>query len=61
MLANFPDRPEEDTMATQSKQIEILSRLDELSRLEEVTTDPAALTWIRERKKELRTRLDSSS
>lgn len=48
-------------MATQSKQIETLSRLDELSRLEEVTTDLAALTWIRERKKELRTRLDSNS
>lgn len=37
----------------------ITTRLDELDRLEEATKDPATLDYIKERKKELRNRLDT--
>lgn len=37
----------------------ITTRLDELDRLEEATKDPATIEYIKERKKELRSRLDT--
>ena len=43
----------------QSNSLEILARLDQLMRVEEIATDAKTLEWIRERKKELRAQLDS--
>ena len=37
----------------------ILARLDQLMRVEEIATDENTINWIRERKKELRAKLDS--
>lgn len=42
----------------QSDKTETLARIDELDRLEAITTDPATLEYITERKKALRTALD---
>ena len=42
----------------QSDRLMILARLDQLMRVEEVATDEKTLEWIRERKKELRAKLD---
>lgn len=43
----------------QAKRADILARLDELNRMEEATTDPKTLEVIAERKKVLRTALES--
>ena len=43
----------------QAKRLEILARLDELSRLEETTDTSETLILIAERKKALRTALES--
>ena len=43
----------------QSDRLTILARLDQLMRVEEIATDEKTLEWIRERKKELRAKLDS--
>lgn len=43
----------------QAKRADILARLDELNRMEEVTTDTKMLEVIAERKKALRVALDS--
>ena len=43
----------------QAKRLEILARLDELSRLEEITDNSETLKLIAERKKALRTALES--
>ena len=43
----------------QAERVDILARLDELSRMEECTTDPVILEKIAERKKVLRTALES--
>lgn len=43
----------------QSRRNEILTRIDELNRMEEVTTDPQTLEYIKQRKKELRKDLDT--
>lgn len=42
----------------QADKTEVLARIDELDRLEEVTTDPATLIYITARKKALRIALD---
>lgn len=42
----------------QSDKTETLARIDELDRLEEITTDPATLVYITARKKALRSALD---
>lgn len=49
-----------DTMTDkQYEKDEIKTRLDELSRVMEVTTDQSTIQWIEARKKELRDRLDT--
>ena len=45
----------------QSERLEILSRIDELDRMTEVTTDRDTLTFISKRKKALRECLENSS
>lgn len=52
---------EVETMMTneQSRELTILSRLDELNRMKEHTTDPAMLEYIAEREKVLRAALTS--
>lgn len=42
-----------------TKREEYLARLDELDRMKDHTTDPATLAWIAERKKAIRSALDS--
>lgn len=42
-----------------TKREELLARLDELDRMKDSTTDPAVIEWIAERKKAIRTTLDS--
>ena len=42
----------------QSDKAEMAARIDELDRMEEITTDPVMLRYITERKKVLRTALD---
>lgn len=42
----------------QSDKAEIAARIDELDRMEEITTDPVMRHYITERKKVLRTALD---
>lgn len=42
----------------QSDKAEIAARIDELDRMEEITTDPVMRQYITERKKVLRTALD---
>lgn len=43
----------------QAKRADCEARLDELDRLQEVTTDVKVLEYIKARKKELRQRLDT--
>ena len=43
----------------QAKRMDILARLDEINRLEELTEDTETLKWIKERKKALRAALES--
>lgn len=43
----------------QAKRADLQARLDELNRVSENTNDSATMEWIEERKKALRTALDS--
>ena len=52
-------RKDEQMTDKQAKRSDILARLDELDRMEEITTDSDTLKWIAERKEVLRTALDS--
>jgi hypothetical protein len=55
------DKPEEVVEMTneQSRELILLSRLDELGRMKASTTDPVVLKYIEEREKVLRTALVS--
>lgn len=43
----------------QAKRADLQARLDELDRVQEITTDSETLKWIAERKKVIRQALDS--
>lgn len=53
------DRMEEEMTDKQADKVEILARLDELDRMTNRTTDRELLEYIAERKKALRTALES--
>lgn len=53
------DKVEETNMTdTQAKRTDLLARIDELDRLQDLTTDRETLERIAERKKEIRQALD---
>lgn len=53
------DKVEETSMTdTQAKRTDLLARIDELDRLQDLTTDRETLERIAERKKEIRKALD---
>ena len=65
LVQDNPDDGEEDEdddsgmTNEQSTRFEILARIDQLMRVEEITTDAKTLEWIREQKRELRAKLDT--